>query len=310
MNYSYGCRPPVIPEEVLPSKPPTRRKLRREITAPYTLSSLTQLYAELARNTGQPDPGQKTKELSKRQIRELTRIMNERENGIVKAKYLTPSLASGGVPEPTRAYLDQSLLPPAILPSPRKILIILDLNGSILYRPEHRRPSRFVERRHAGRFIDYCLDTFRLAIWSSARHQNVESMVNQMFSSEQRRQLVVVWSREHLGLSSDDYGSRVQCYKRLSTIWGNSDVQKSHPTAQLGGRWDQSNTVLVDDSREKGRSEPHNILTIPEFSVPEDDENHDVLPQVHDYLNELARQEDISRYMRLHPFEIDPFYQL
>ncbi|RDA85068.1 hypothetical protein CP532_3106 [Ophiocordyceps camponoti-leonardi (nom. inval.)] len=220
-----------------------------------------------------------------------------------------PSRQSGGVPEPTSDYIDQSMMPPVTLPSPRQILVILDLNGTVLYRPAHLRPASFVERPHARRFLSYCLDTFCLAIWSSARPENVDRMVGQLLTPEQRSRCVVAWGRDRLGLCAKDYAARVQCYKRLSVAWDDPVVQASHPLAALGAKWDQTNTVLVDDSREKGRSEPYNILAVPEFSGLENEASI-VLPQVHDYLNTLCYQEDISCYMRQHPFQLRPDYTL
>ncbi|KHN94636.1 phosphoprotein phosphatase [Metarhizium album ARSEF 1941] len=220
-----------------------------------------------------------------------------------------PSRASGGIPSPSGRYLAQALLPPALLPAPRRILVILDLNGTLLYRPSRRRPSHFVQRPHAQRFLRYCLDAFHLAIWSSARPQNVDSMVAQLLTPAECRRCVVIWARDRLGLSPDDYDARVQVYKRLSTVWQSPQVRAAHPDAARAGRWDQSNTVLVDDSREKGRSEPYNILPVPEFSGLQA-ELPDVLPQVHDYLNALCFQADVSRYMRLNPFALDPQYTL
>lgn len=222
---------------------------------------------------------------------------------------VAPSASSGGIPDPTPLYLAQSFAPPSTLPRPRRILVILDLNGTLLYRPTRRMPTKFVERPHARPFLGYCLDTFYLAVWSSARPENVRRMLDQILTEEQRRRCVVIWGRDRFGLSANDYNTRVQCYKRLTTLWNDAKVQASHPHAASGGRWDQSNTVLVDDSLEKGRSEPHNILTIPEFTGIQSD-RVDVLPQVHDYLNLLCYQADISRYMRETPFKLDPSYQL
>ncbi|PNY24266.1 FCP1y domain-containing protein [Tolypocladium capitatum] len=220
-----------------------------------------------------------------------------------------PSGASGGIPDPSPLYLARAFAPPSTLADPRRILVILDLNGTLLFRPIRKQPTKFVERPHARRFLAYCLDSFHLAVWSSARPENVQHMLAQLLTSEQRQRCVVIWGRDRFGLSRDDYDSRVQCYKRLSAMWNHPDVLTSHPHASRGGRWDQSNTVLVDDSPEKGRSEPHNILPIPEFSGLEN-EQVDVLPQVHDYLNTLCYQADISRYMRQSPFTLDPNYQL
>lgn len=220
---------------------------------------------------------------------------------------IVPSAGSGGVPNPNQAYLLSALKLPTALPNPRPILIVMDLNGTILYRPPNsNNRSAFVERPHANRFMQYCLDTFHVAIWSSAKPQNVNKMVAKLLTPEQVEKCIVVWSREELGLTQADYFQRVQCYKRLEKVWADPKIQASHPD---GGMWDQSNTILVDDSFEKGRSEPFNILVLPEFANTALERQH-VLPQVHDYLNHLACQHDVSRFMRCSPFKLDPAYTL
>ncbi|UKZ83578.1 hypothetical protein TrVFT333_011387 [Trichoderma virens FT-333] len=199
---------------------------------------------------------------------------------------VAPSKASGGIPDPTPLYIAQSLSLPSALRQPRRILVIMDLNGTLLYRPNKRNPFNFIQRPHAREFLDYCVDTFH-----------------------QRAKCLVIWGRDKFGLSPADYSARVQCYKRLSSIWNDPKVAVSHPAAAQGQRWDQTNTVLVDDSAEKGRSEPYNILQLPEFEGHAN-EPLDVLPQVHDYLNTLCYQSNISSYIRDRPFRIDSNYRL
>lgn len=185
----------------------------------------------------------------------------------------------------------------------------MDLNGTILHRPPNRHNhAAFVERPHANYFMQYCLDTFHVAIWSSARPRNVKKMVSKLLTPEQVERCLFMWSRDELGLSPDDYNLRVQCYKRLERVWADPRIRAVRPEGPAG-KWDQSNTVLVDDSFEKGRSEPYNILALPEFANTALERQH-ILPQVHDYLNELAWQEDVSRYMRSTPFKLDPAYKL
>jgi len=224
-----------------------------------------------------------------------------------------PSAASGGIPEPTAAYLARAALPYRARRQPQPLLIVLDLNGTLLFRPRRKQPQRFVARPHALDFLRYCLRTFHVVIWSSARPDNVVAMVASpdLLSPAERASLVAVWARDRFALSRADYARRVQCYKRLSLLWADDTVAASHPghdaAAAAGGaaapvRWDQSNTVLVDDSVEKGRSEPHNLIQIPEFAGQ--DEKDDVLPQVHDYINHLACQEDVSAYIRANPFRL------
>lgn len=221
-----------------------------------------------------------------------------------KSKKEGPSAASGGVPNPSPQYLAQASLPPSRLPHPRKILVVMDLNGTLLYRKNKRVPSKFVVRTHTQEFLWYCLDTFVVAVWSSARPQNVNSMVDQLFTPEQRKKLAAVWGRDTLGLSKVDYNAKVQVYKRLDKLWHDPKV-----VAASGQRWDQTNTVLVDDSTEKARSHPFNAIALPEFKG---DLHGDglVLPQVHDYLNACAQQRDISSFIRSNPFAFDPNFTL
>lgn len=189
------------------------------------------------------------------------------------------------------------------------MLIVMDLNGTLLFRPNKHRPFNFVERPHAKRFLAYCLDTFYVAIWSSARPENVDKMVSQLLTPEQRERCLLIWARDRFGLSPTDYNSRIQVYKRLTAVWDEPRVTASHPEVATGGRWNQTNTVLVDDSLEKARSEPFNLLEIPEFSGLAT-ETPNVLPQVHDYLNSLSYQSDVSRSIRQDPFRLNPNYEL
>lgn len=59
--------------------------------------------------------------------------------------------------------------------------------------------------------------------------------------------------------------------------------------------------MLVDDSVEKGQSEPYNLVLIPEYEGNAY-EKGDILPQVHDYLNQLSLHSNVSAYMREFPF--------
>lgn len=212
-----------------------------------------------------------------------------------------PSAESGGIPNPTPEYLKLASEPPARLESPKPILIVLDLNGTLLHRPT-KNPRAFVARPHALTFINYLLSRFWVAVWSSAQPANVGAMIDNLIEDKaQRDRLVAIWGRDRFGLSRHDYTQRVQVYKRLTRLWVDPEVAASHPGVARGERWDQSNTVLVDDSTEKARSEPHNLVRVPEF-VGNLYETPQVLPQVHDYLNELSFQANVSSYIRATPF--------
>lgn len=212
-----------------------------------------------------------------------------------------PSKASGGVPDPTPAYLALSAQPYVPLPEPQHLLVVIDLNGTLLHRPNRKNPTKFVARPNTLPFLRYCIDTFTVVIWSSARPDNVRNMCDAILTPSMREHVAAICGREKFNFTPTDYNANVQCYKRLSTLWRDETVSKSHPEYETGGRWDQTNTVLVDDSITKGRSEPFNLIEIPEF-LGNYKEMGDILPQVHDYLNRLAIHSNVSSYLRTQPF--------
>ncbi|KAK5627176.1 hypothetical protein RRF57_002891 [Xylaria bambusicola] len=223
-----------------------------------------------------------------------------------RLKITPPSLESGGVPDPTPEYLALASHPPFLLPHPRNLLVVIDLNGTLLHRPYRKRPAHFVERPFAREFLSYCINTFTVVIWSSARSDNVTNMCARIIKPEDRAKLVAVWDRGSFNLSKADYKQRVQCYKRLTALWNDPVVGTSHPD---GEKWSQLNTVLIDDSMEKARSEPFNLIQIPEFTGDVNEPGF-MLPQVHDYLNECSQQTNVSAYIRSQPFRIKPWFTL
>ena len=215
-------------------------------------------------------------------------------------------------PKPTAAYLEQANLPPRRLSSPQKLLVVLDLNGTLLLRSN--RGSKYTPRPHVQEFLAYCLGHHSLIIWSSARPHNVEAMVAQLFTPEQHAKLVKIWSREHLRLGKH-FDAKVQVYKQLPWLWEDPEVQASFPTiadqpfkVEDGWKeapptkWDQSNTVLLDDSVDKAASEPYNLVQVDEFTKETKLDGDDVLGRVVAYLEDLKWEADVSAAMRMRPF--------
>ncbi|KAK4179072.1 HAD-like domain-containing protein [Triangularia setosa] len=214
-----------------------------------------------------------------------------------------PSIASGGVPNPSPSYLTRASFPPSPSPHPHPLLLVIDLNGTLLHRPSSRRSHNYIRRPHTEKFLAYCIDTFSVVIWSSARPDNVAKMCDTLLTSDQKGRVLAIWGRDKFNLTDKDYSRRVQVYKRLGTVWNDANINPN-------GLWDQGNTVLIDDSAEKARSEPHNAVTIPEFlgdltPAEEGGREWEVLPAVHEYLNKLAATQDVSRFIRQSPFKME-----
>jgi hypothetical protein len=213
-----------------------------------------------------------------------------------------PKIFSMARPIPHPAYMGASLISPSVLNISRPLLVILDLNGTLLYRKN--KGSNFKPRPHLDEFLEYLFSNHVVMFWSSARPYNVISMCKQFFSPEQFQRVAAIWTRDNLRLSPAAYGANTQVYKQLSWVWSDANIQAKNPVPNT--YWDHSNTVLLDDSVEKSASEPYNLIRIDEFEARPDQLKEDVLPQVALYLDILRSQRDASAYIRRSPFLHDP----
>lgn len=102
-------------------------------------------------------------------------------------------------------------------------------------------------------------------------------------------------------------------YKRLQKVWDEDFIQRQYPAVQnhirapgrvehsTDLRWDQTNTVLIDDSRLKAAAQPYNLIEIPEF-VDKNEQQREgppVLDDVTRMLEILSYQGDVSRFLRV-----------
>ena len=210
-----------------------------------------------------------------------------------------PSERSGGIPSPTHRYLATAAQQAIRREQPQNLLLVIDLNGTLLYRPDRKQPTKFIPRPNAELFLTYCIETFHVVIWSSAREENVGPMVTTLLTPELREKVIQIWGRRKFNLTPGDFDRRVVCYKRLDTVWKDPKVALSHPERAYGQVWDQTNTILIDDTADKAKSEPHNIIEVPEWSG---DMSDNTLPLVHDFLNNLSLHTNVSAVLRTNPF--------
>lgn len=202
-------------------------------------------------------------------------------------------------PIPTPEYLMQAALQAEVRIPPLRKLVILDLNGTLLYRPNSRKqPRRMIARPFLQEFLAYLFDNFAVMVWSSAKPDNVKVLV-EIGLGQYRHRLLACWGRDTLGLEPKHYSMNVQCYKNLTQIWTSKEIQRS----EFGTPFDQRNTILIDDSSLKAAAQPHNLLEIPEFKgVEADTAVQDVLAEVVGYLEVLKMQEDVSKFIHKDPF--------
>jgi hypothetical protein len=170
---------------------------------------------------------------------------------------------------------------------------------------DRSKSQNFIARPHTGEFLQYLLSKFSVMIWSSATPASVTAMCRNLFSEEQRRLLVAEWGRDKLGLTSEQYNQKVQVYKQLEKVWDSDVIAASHPGYGVGGRWDQTNTILLDDSALKASAQPYNHIPVPEFrGGREPDDGRSIFNQIREYLEVITFQQDVSSYIQKDPFKV------
>ena len=212
-------------------------------------------------------------------------------------------------PETTAEYRSQAQKEPTRLSEPRKLLVVLDLNGTLLYRNKAACNKKVHVRPGVTPLLDYLFTNHVVMVYTSAMPPSAAQMVSQFLHPKHRQQLAAVWARDKLDLTEEQFANKVQVYKQLDKIWNDETIQR---TAGTGSSWDQSNTILVDDSKLKALAQPHNLLQVPEYTANDDpgkaklkltrNQNHktqqDILKQLEMKLEELKYQEDVSRLIR------------
>lgn len=186
---------------------------------------------------------------------------------IHKSSQPVPSIKSECAhPSPSASYLSitkQESRRQPVLDLPRKLLI-LDLNGTLIYRQFPKAPTVPPQRHTFGpkirprpylqTFVQYIFHPenqkwLDVMIWSSAQPKNVVNMVKAALGVggefQLRPTLRAVWARDTLGLAPNSYDSKVQTYKDLELVWGhlNHDHQPNAIDNSPGGSHNRSNFV-------------------------------------------------------------------
>lgn len=234
------------------------------------------------------------------------------------------------VPVPTKEYMQQASRTPRRCSSQRPLLIILDLNGTLIFRKHKRMPPSFARRAGLEHFLDVLAQKYAVMIWSSSRPATVTAVCDRLFP--ENKSLVALWGRDKFGLTATQYNAKLQVYKELHKVWEDPEIQAAYPSNEstknaaasnpsdgnsqthhqnhrpnnpadipfpMGQRWDQTNTVLIDDSKLKALSEPYSILEIPEFTNDPTVDESALFTKVLDRLDALSHHDDVSKMLRV-----------
>ncbi|KAG8901183.1 hypothetical protein FRB99_005492 [Tulasnella sp. 403] len=192
---------------------------------------------------------------------------------------------------PSKKYMNASLQASitASLHGNTPKLVVLDLNGTLVFRKRSNKGRQIHPRPYVSPFVSYIMhqeSPFRAMIWSSARPENVDKMVKEVFG-ERSSALEAVWARDTLGLTEEQYATKVQTLKDLSKIWNRLP-------------YSPFDTILIDDSPLKARLQPYNHLVLKDYDQalhrsPIPDET---LLAVVGILSEIAQQSNVCNWIR------------
>lgn len=195
--------------------------------------------------------------------------------------------------KPSKAYLDIVQKESVTLKEALKNqLLILDLNGTLVSRNKKNK-SMYV-RPYSKEFFDYAFENFTVMLWSSAQPHSVKYM-SRAFGTKNLEKVSLIWDRTRFGLSKIDFNRKVVTIKDLDRVWKEFD-----------GKYDSTNTVLLDDSEAKTVLQPYNAIHPVEFIHHSNDfvlNGEAELLHVIEYLKKLQFQSNISNYIKHFPYE-------
>ncbi|KAI9202768.1 HAD-like domain-containing protein [Polychytrium aggregatum] len=170
---------------------------------------------------------------------------------------------------------------PSRLPRPiqyqRKLLLILDLNGVLIDRlvtsqdksaaqanpfnqqlPSFSCNQCYIHIRPFLRtFLDFIFEHFYVATWTSAKQQNAKNIIWILFQERCHRLVFKYYQTECTDSGRVSGRGKPEFIKELSNIWRNP----------LYSQWNQSNTLIIDDSSHKSQLNAANSLLVPTFTV-------------------------------------------
>ncbi|KAL3343096.1 hypothetical protein AABB24_026916 [Solanum stoloniferum] len=196
-----------------------------------------------------------------------------------------------------------------------KKLLVLDLNGLLAdIVPLQHVPRGFkvdiivsgkavFKRPFHDDFLQFCFEKFNVGVWSSRIRKNVELFLDFLLGNAKEK-LLFCWDQSHC----TDTGfpvvgkkrSKPIILKKLKKLW-----EKFEPDLPWErGEYDESNTLLLDDSPHKALCNPPNTAVFPNTYLYTDQKDDSLGPEgdLRIYLEGLSMAENVQKYVESNPF--------
>lgn len=144
----------------------------------------------------------------------------------------------------------------------KRRLLILDINGLLIDRVKGREPHGLAAdlrergcavflRPHARQFVAWALQSFDVAVWTSARKENIRGALDALLPDGGRDALLFLWDQRQCtqagSLRPPESATKPVFLKLLDILYRNGCVR---------GRHDETSTILLDDSVYKTAGNP------------------------------------------------------
>ncbi|KAK8533861.1 hypothetical protein V6N13_028451 [Hibiscus sabdariffa] len=193
----------------------------------------------------------------------------------------------------------------------RKKLLVLDLNGllaDIVYAPPNNySPDAYIsgraifKRPYCDDFLKFCCERFEVGIWSSRHRKNVERFIDYLMG-DMKRKLLFCWDSSYCTatqFNTPGHKHKPLVFKDLRKLWGKHDPDLPWEK----GYYNESNTLLIDDSPYKALlNPPHTAIFPHSFKF---DMNDNTLGEGGDlkvYLERLASADNVQNFVEQNPF--------
>ncbi|KAL5723237.1 hypothetical protein ACHQM5_006657 [Ranunculus cassubicifolius] len=186
----------------------------------------------------------------------------------------------------------------------RRKLLILDLNGLLVdivsslpegYKADTWIASKaLVKRPFCDDFLKFCFETFDVGVWSSRTRRNVDTVVD-FIMGDLRHKLLFCWDQyfcTDTGFSTVEEYHKPMVLKELRKVW------------RKFGEYNESNTVLLDDSPYKALINPPHTAIFP-CSYEFRQKNDNALGpggNIRTYLENLAAAPHVQKFIEQNPF--------
>ncbi|XP_022016884.1 uncharacterized protein LOC110916461 isoform X3 [Helianthus annuus] len=199
----------------------------------------------------------------------------------------------------------------------RKKLLVLDVNGLLVdivadppdeaHKPDTRIAQKAVFKRpFCDEFLEFCFQRFSVGVWTSRTRKNINRVLDFLMRDTQR-QLLFCWDQSHCtdtGFNTIENSGKPLLLKELKKLW-----EKQDPNLPWDrGAYDESNTLLLDDSPYKALRNPPYTAIFPYTYSYLDTQDNDLGPNgdLRNYLERLAASDNVQTFVEQNPFGQQP----